>query len=109
MEGSMVDYSFYRDEYRGTAIPEEQWPVLEARARNQLDRWRRSFTIQADETGEAMAICAMAESMAEYDAAGELRSASIGSVSVEYRVRGRERVLLEKAGMYLDIYRGVGS
>ena len=105
----MVEYSFYRDEYRGTAIPQEQWPVLEARAKGQLERWRRIYRVEADELGEAMAICAMDESMAEYDAAGELRSASIGSVSVEFRVRGRERVLLEKAEMYLDIYRGVGG
>lgn len=105
----MTPYTFYQTDYGGTAILEADWPVLERQARNQLERWKRSYTVADDPDGEARAICAMAETMQEFHAAGEVRSMTVGSVSVEYRVRGRERVLLEKAGLYLDIYRGVGA
>lgn len=104
----MVTYTFYKDEYHGTAIEEPQWQGLEARAQAQMAKWKRSIRFDGEARDLNMAICAMAESMAETDAAGELRSASIGSVSVVYRVRSREKVLLEKASAFLDIYRGVG-
>lgn len=104
----MVEYEFYLTEYRGSSISREEWPGLEARARQQMEKWKKSMTISGDERAFAMAICALAESLRDTDSAGELRSAKIGSVSVEYRVRNREKQMLDRVGSWLEIYRGVG-
>ena len=104
----MVDYSFYLNEYRGMVIGPEEWPGLEARAQAQMARWRRNLKLEGSDQDVSMAICALAEALRENDGAGELRSASIGSVSVEYRVRSREKMLLDRVGVFLNVYRGVG-
>lgn len=104
----MVSYEFYINEYHGASLTEAEWPVMEARAQLQMEKWQRSIRFEGDERAFAMAICATAESMGEMDAGGCLRSASIGSVSVEYRVYGREKAMLNRVGTYLDVYRGVG-
>ena len=118
----MVDYSFYTDTYLGGAISAEGWPELEARARDQLRRYKRIYTVTApEENAESMAICAMAESM--HNAAmvisgdaGAVQAASIGSVSVTYggaaaavdvSEEGQAQALYRAGCLYLDIYRGV--
>ena len=70
---------------------------------------------------EAMAVCAMADSLAYFTAAqngmGAVASASIGSVSVSYgdaakavdlSPKGQAKELYRCASLYLDFYRGVG-
>ncbi|MBO4939246.1 MAG: hypothetical protein J6C98_09680 [Oscillospiraceae bacterium] len=119
----MVGYDFYIDAYKGGSIAVEEWPLFEARAAEQLARYRRIYTVTApEENAEAMAVCAMADAFAWFaaaqnGAAGTVSSASIGSVSVSYAgaqnavdlsPRGQARELLRCAGQYLDIYRGVG-
>lgn len=119
----MTDFDFYRDEYKGAAIPGEEWPAYEARAADQLARYQRIYTVTAPgPNSEAMAVCAMAEALCGFDllASGEggpIQSASIGSVSVSYgsaaqavdlSPRGQARELYRCACLYLDIYRGVG-
>ena len=120
----MVDYGFYRNSYHGGAIPEEEWDQYLARAENQLERYRRIYTVTAPgPDSESMALCSMAEALHGFDllASGEggpLQSASIGSVSVSYgsamaqavdmTPRGQARELYRCASLYLDIYRGVG-
>ena len=119
----MVDYPFYRGRYGGCSIQETEFPMYEKRAREQLQRYKRIYTVTApEETSEAMAVCAMADAIAYFTAAqngtgGVISSASIGSVSVSYGCaaaavdlspKGQEKELYRCACQYLDIYRGVG-
>lgn len=122
----MVAYGFYKGTYNGGSISETDWPLFEARAADQLARYKRIYTVSAPEDAndaESMAICAMADALAYFAAAlngtgGPVASASIGSVSVSYAgasggsvdlsAKGQARELYRCASMYLDIYRGVG-
>lgn len=120
----MVDYDFYVNTYLGGSIPVEEWPSCERRAADQLERYRRIYTVTVPGPGrEAMAVCAMAEALYSFDllASGEadpIQSASIGSVSVGYSnaaaqsidlsPKGQARELYRCACLYLDIYRGCG-
>ena len=119
----MVEYDFYIDTYKGESIAVEEFPLFEARAAEQLARYKRIYTVTApEEDAEAMAVCAMADAIAYFAAAqngagGAISSASIGSVSVSYAgaaaavdlsPKGQARELLRCARLYLDIYRGVG-
>lgn len=117
----MVDFSFYVNSYHGSAIEEKDWPALEREASAKLRQYKKTFTVSAsDEDAEAMAVCAMAESIDYFNAAlngtTAVQSASIGSVSVSYgnplqsadlSAKGREKELYRCACLYLDIYRGV--
>lgn len=115
----MVTYEFYMNTYRGSSITEQEWPALSARAEDQLNRYKRIYTVIApEENSEAMAVCALVEVIASIAAAqsgvGAVTSASIGSVSVSYggvssldlSPRGQSRELYNAAQRYLDIYRG---
>lgn len=122
----MTDYEFYRDTYHGTSIPDEDWPYCEARASEQLARYRRIYTVTVLEDmpdGEDRAVCAMAEALYGFDLltsgeGGPVQSASIGSVSISYgsaaaqsvdlSPRGQAKELYRCACRYLDICRGVG-
>lgn len=118
----MVDFQFYTDTYRGVSIPAGDWAVFSQRAASQLARYKRIYTVIApEEHSEAMAVCAMADALAYFAAAqngtgGAVSSASIGSVSVSYSgssavdlsPKGQAKELYRCAGLYLDIYRGVG-
>ena len=117
----MIEFSFYTGTFRGCSILESEWPIFEARAVEQLARYKRIYTVTAPEqNSEAMAVCAMADAMAYFVAAqngtgGTVTGASVGSVSVSYggqavdlTPRGQEKELLRCAKQYLEIYRGVG-
>lgn len=119
----MVDFKFYTSTYRGSSIPEADWDLFEARAVEQLVRFKRIYAVTApDENAEAMAICAMADALAYFTAVqngagGAVASASIGSVSVSYAgaasaadlsPKGQAKELYRCASQYLEIYRGVG-
>lgn len=120
----MVNLDFYLNVYHGSSIPGDEWPQYRDRAADQLERYRRIYTITAPgEDSEAMAVCAMAEALYSFDllASGEggaVQSASIGSVSVSYgsaaaqavdlTPKGQGRELYRCASLYLDIYRGAG-
>lgn len=120
----MVGYEFYECFYRGGSISAEDWPGYEARAADQLSRYKRIYTVTApDENAESMAVCAIAEALHNFDLiangeGGPVQSASIGSVSTSYGSAGGQAVDISPAGqakelyccacLYLDIYRGVG-
>lgn len=119
----MVDFNFYTGAYGGSSIPAEDFPLFATRSQDQLNRYKRIYTVTApEEHSEAMAVCAMAEALAYFTAAqngtgGAVASASIGSVSVSYgsaaaavdlSPKGQEKELYRCACRYLDIYRGVG-
>ena len=62
----MVEYDFYIDTYKGESIAVEEFPLFEARAAEQLARYKRIYTVTApEEDAEAMAVCAMADAIAE--------------------------------------------
>jgi len=120
----MPDYDFYLNVYYGSAIPEEELPYYEARAAEQLARYKRIYTVTAPEPdSEKRAVCAMADALYSFDLlangeGGPVQSASIGSVSVSYggsaaqtvdlSPRGQAKELYRCACLYLDIYRGAG-
>ena len=118
----MVSYDFYVNTYLGSSITEQEWPALSARAQEQLNHYKRTYTVTApEESSEAMAVCAMADALAYFTAAqngmGAVASASIGSVSVSYgnaastvdlSPKGQAKELYRCASLYLEFYRGVG-
>ena len=107
----MADYDFYRNAYLGSQIPEKAFPEAEARAAEFLRYLQRNFQVESSgEQAEKMAVCAMAEGVYHHEKCGNIASASAGSVSVHYRSSGEKnlrRDLLQRAAIYLDIYRGV--
>ncbi len=109
----MVDFDFYANSYLGSAIPERAFPGMVTQAAAVLERYRRNYQVCGGEEAEAMALCAMAETLY---AAGKRRSgvasASVGGVSVRYEAgedssKALERELYQRASIFLDIYRGV--
>jgi len=110
----MADFAFYTDIYLGSLIPEKAFPGTVQRAKEMLDRFCRIYRVTVPgEDSLRMAICAMAESLyAHSKRRGGITAASVGEASVHYedsRLADRQlsRELYEKAGIYLDISRGV--
>jgi hypothetical protein len=112
-------YDFYKNTYCGTAISEEEFPELIARAEDKLTCYERLYRVSGDETMRRMALCAMAEAIGYFDAAqngqGGLRYASVGTVSVsgkgiysqvDISPAAQEKELYRAAALYLTIYRG---
>jgi hypothetical protein len=118
----MVDYEFYTGVFRGSSVSQENWPALERDASSKLRQYKNRYTVTAiDENSEAMAVCAMAETMDYFEVLENgnvaVQSASVGSVSVNYdnsaksvdiSAKSREKELYRAASLYLNIYRGVG-
>lgn len=119
----MPDYEFYLNKYMGDSIAGDDFYRLIKRAGEQLARYKRIYTVTApEEDSEDMAVCAMADALAYYEAAlngtgAAVSSASIGSVSVSYAgaagaadlsQKAQEGELYRCACLYLDIYRGCG-
>ena len=112
----MADYTFYTDTYLGGSIPSADFPRLAARASQQLNRYKRLYTVTAPATdSEGMAICAMADAMYYFETAANMpQSSAIGSVSssrgtaVDIGPKAQTTELYRCAALYLDIYRGVG-
>lgn len=115
----MVTFEFYKNTYHGSSVTEQEWPIFSARAQDQLNRYKRIYTVTAPEkNSEAMAVCAMTDVVAAIAAAqrgsGAVTSASIGSVSVNYgstdtidlSPKGQARELYAAAQLHLNIYRG---
>ena len=109
----MVDFDFYINSYLGSTIPEKAFPGAAAQAAAVLEKYRRCYQVSGGEESEAMALCAMAESL--YTAGkrqGGVTSASVGGVSVRYdsgesAQLALKRELFQRASIFLDIYRGV--
>lgn len=105
----MIDYDFYINTYLGSEIPEKTFPRVAARARDALCRIRKQYQVKcSDAVSEKMALCAMAEAFYSYDGRKNgVSSATVGGVSVHYESSaGLQKQLLNKAKIYLDIYRG---
>ena len=115
-------YTFYKEQYRGCGLAASEFPELLARARDYLQALERKFSVTGSETDRSMALCAIAEAMAYFDAArngeGGLRYASVGTVSisgkgvysaVDISPAAQERELFRAAARYLNIYRGASG
>ena len=105
----MVDYTFYTTVYLGSAVPEKAFPGMAAQASAELDSLKRRCRVSGGEESEKLALCAMAEAIYDSHRHGGVRSASLGGVSVSYDSRDASRAARRAAGIYLDIYRGIGS
>ncbi len=107
----MVDYDFYSNTYLGSTVPEKAFPAAAARAAAVLEDYERRYRVECPgPDSRRMALCAMAEVIHGYGNSRFLGSATVGSVSVRFDSGGtRElaRELYRKAGIYLDIRRGV--
>ena len=96
--------------------------VLDAASIMAVDDGNGNVTIVTPQVvAEAMAVCAMADTLAYIVAAqngvAAITSASVGSVSIGYAnsvgkvdisPKGQAKELYRSAAMYLDFYRGVG-
>ena len=113
-------YEFYVNRYKGSSLSGEEFPEVLSRAEDRLKRYERDFRVSGTEDARKMALCAMAECMAYFDAArngqGGLRYASVGTVSVsgkgvygslDISPKAEERELYRCAGEYLTICRAV--
>lgn len=88
----MPDYAYYRETYLGEDIPEAAFPRCIRRAAAELARMRDVYAV-APRPGldpceaEAMALCAIADAVYEFDQEDEARGLSgmtVGSVSESY-------------------------
>ena len=88
----MPDYAYYRETYLGEDIPEAAFPRCIRRAAAELARMRDVYDV-APRPGldpceaEAMALCAIADAVYEFDQEDEARglsSMTVGSVSESY-------------------------
>lgn len=106
----MIDYDFYVNSYLGSVLPEKAFPNAAVRAGDALRRICRQYQVVIpDEISEKMALCAMAETIYSHKKEN-MTSASVGSVSVRYeKGESLNQKLLQKARIYLEIYRGVSQ
>ncbi len=105
----MVDYTFYQTVYLGSVIPERAFPGMVARAAERLGELKRICRVSGGEDSEKLALCAMAEALYRNSRGGGVKSASLGGVQVQYDTPGEDSAVYKAAGIYLDIYRGVGA
>ncbi len=108
-----VTYEFYQTVYGGTALTEEAFGTFALRAAEELACFQRIYIVTASPEGEARAVCAMAEVLAERTE--KVTSASIGSVSVRYEsgedrtAKGLRQALLGCVRRYMEVCRGVSG
>ena len=108
----MVSYDFYKNIYLGSALSETAFPQAIARAEEWVAKLERSCQVAPyGPDSRAMAVCAVAETMEVFRKNALISQASIGGVSVRYEHSDRklQRQLLQNAGVYLDICRGVSG
>ena len=107
----MVSYDFYQNTYLGSALSESAFKSVAARAEQWLCMLERKCSVvSSGEDSRSLAVCAIAEVLAERKPG--IKSQSIGGVSISYTDeadRKLQKKLLQTAGVYLDICRGVGE
>lgn len=116
-----ADYSYYKDQFHGSLIPEAEFEYRSARASEYLD-WatfgRISEELMESDTAAALKIrsccCAVAEADHSYEKIAGKTSEKIGSYSVSYAERtdeAKNNALYRLVDMYLGntglLFRGV--
>lgn len=111
-----VDYSYYTQIYFGNAIPEKAFHGMLLRAGEALQWLKRTWEVTVPgEESEKMALCAMAEAIYLHEKRRTgVVSAAVGEVNVRYEngaptYRQLQRELYQRAGVYLQISRGVSG
>ena len=107
---NMPDYGFYRDVFRGTAIPQTAFPGLVTRAGGWLRQLENNCRVVAyGEESRKLALCAAAETLYFHGGKLGVAQTSVGGVTVRYEQGGvpLQRLLLDAVSGYLEIYRGV--
>ena len=112
----MVTYEFYTGSYLGSAIPENAFSGVAARAEAALSRMKEIYRVRSSgEVSEQLAVCAMAEALySDRERRSGVRAAKMGEISLTYDSedscrRALSRELYNRASAYLDIYRGVAQ
>ncbi len=115
-----ADYSYYREQFHGSLIPETEFEYSAARASEYID-WQ-TFDRITDEymENEAAALkiksccCALAESEYSFNQRADISSEKNGSYSVTYSAKSDGSHITEKSriiAMYLGntglLYRGI--
>lgn len=106
----MVTYDFYKNDYLGSALTEAVFPRAAARAEEWLQKLERTARVEpCGPDSRAMAVCAVAETMEAFRRRRFIASTTVGGVSVRYEggERQLQRQLLQNAGTYLTVRRGV--
>lgn len=120
----MTDYRYYVENYLGEDIPESEFPRVMRRAQAELARMRDVYAVAPrpgldPDEADAMAVCAIADAMYEFDqedAARGLTKVTVGSVSETYAAPPelcaatlalRAAHYRHEAGYYLQIGRWV--
>ncbi len=111
----MPDYDFYCAEFHGESIPADEFCAYCNRAKAELNRYERIYTVSGTQEGKKLALCAMADVLYYYDcaASGAYNSVSVGSVScskaeVDMSPKAQSKALYSAAKLYVDICRGCG-
>lgn len=107
----MVTYQFYKDVYLGSHIKEIAFPEMMARAEAWLSKIERTYHVEpVGEDSRAMALCSVAETMEVFLRRQDIAQTTVGGVTIRYENdRKLQRQLLQNAGVFLDIRRGVGA
>ncbi|MBE6926061.1 MAG: hypothetical protein E7461_04370 [Ruminococcaceae bacterium] len=108
----MVTYDFYKNSFLGSAIPEDAFSALAAKAAGALEKMKRTYRVEEPgETSEKMALCAMAETLYSHgERKAGISQVQMGQMRISYSDCGTKalfRELMGKASVYLDFYRGV--
>jgi len=107
-----VEFAYYRDAYMGSKIPEKAFAECAARAAEVLAVLCHHYVVVGGEDCRKMAVCSMAEALYNDSRRRGVVASTAGSTSVRYDPdahsdRALRRELYRRAGIYLDIYRGV--
>ena len=106
----MPDYTFYQTEYQGSMLPEAEFSALRVPADRWLQKLERSCRVNPyGPDSRKMAVCAIAETLGNWERKHQYLETSIGGVRVRYQQSDLplQRQLLQNASGYLEIYRGV--
>lgn len=81
-----ADYSYYTDEYRGSAVTETEWPRLALQASAYLDTITLGKTARLESVPDAVknAVCAVVEVEKSQQLQGNIASEKDGSYAVSY-------------------------
>lgn len=114
--GPYADYRYYAEEYRGSAVPEADFPRLSRQASSYLDQVTFGRIRGSWETNSRVrdACCALAEQLHQEAQGGEVVSASNDGYSETYASSGKTAAQrrYETAAAYLAVtgllYQGGG-
>lgn len=101
-----VDYNYYKESYKGTAIPEFDFDRLAMRASEYIDGITKGKATYAEGQNEILikrAACAVAEAWQMNEQGGDITSQTVGSWSKSYikTAKSDNDRLYEAAYMYL--------